>query len=95
MDRVESIKIVHCQKELSRDTIVITETGQINEIVAIIENAQREPVKFIVDYRLELNFKDSIIILLVRNNLMNNHGITYKLKKDLGKKLEEIIKALK
>lgn len=93
-DSVVSIKIVPCQKGLPQDTIIVTETDQINEIAAIIENAEREPVKFMVDYRVELNFKGSATILLVRNNLMNNQGITYKLKKDLGKKLEEIIKAL-
>jgi len=36
-DSVESIKIVPYQKGLPQDTIIITESDQINEIAAIIE----------------------------------------------------------
>ena len=92
MDGVESIRIVSNQTEQPQDTVVITAIDQIKEITSRLEKAKKEPVKFLADYKVELNFKDSTVILLVRNDLLNNQGITYKLKKNLGKRLDVITK---
>lgn len=93
MDGIESIKIVTNQKDQYQDTVIITDREQIKELSSIIKNAKREPVKFLADYRVELDFKDRTVVLLVRNDLLNNQGLTYKLKKDLGKKLEAILQS--
>jgi|GEM_PF-6402095 len=93
MDEVESIRIVSNQREQPQDTVVITAIDQIKEITSMLENVKKEPVKFLADYKVELNFKDSTVILFVRNDLLNNQGITYKLEKNLGKRLDEITKA--
>lgn len=93
MDEVESIKIVFNQMGQHKDAVVIKEVERIKEIVSMVETAEREPVKFLADYKVEVKFKDSTTILLVRNNLLNYQGITYRLKNDLGKKLDEITKA--
>lgn len=86
MDDVKSIKIIDNQhKQL--DTVTITDMEQIRELVSVLESGKREPVKFLADYRLELSFTDSTVTLLVKDNLLNNQGITYRLKEDLGKKL--------
>lgn len=87
---IERITIVSNLREAVKDTVVITDEQQIKLLADVIKEAKREPVKFLADYRLELKFKDSTIILLARKNLLNNQGFTYILKDDIGKVIVDI-----
>jgi hypothetical protein len=42
------------------------------------------------NYKLELKFRDSSVVLLARKNLLKNKGFTYLLNDDIGKIIEDI-----
>jgi hypothetical protein len=93
MNGVESITVVSNLRDTKQDIIIITDEDQIKLITGIVKEAKREPLKFLADYRLELKFKDSTLSLLVRKDLLNNQGITYRLNEDIGIEIENIKKA--
>jgi hypothetical protein len=95
MDGVENILITINPRETDENVITLTDKKDIELIVSIIENANREPFKFIADYKLELKLKDEVKIVLVKNNHLNIEGLTYELNSNLGNEIKRIIEATK
>lgn len=90
VEGIEKITIVSNLKEQVKDTLIITDRQQIKLLSSIVRKAKREPVKFLAEYNLELTYKDSAINLLVRKNLLNIKGITYRLNDDISEKIINI-----
>jgi hypothetical protein len=87
---IEKITIVSNLCETLKDTLEITDKQKIELLADVIKRARREPVKFMPNYKLELKFRDSSVVLLARKNLLKNKGFTYLLNDDIGKIIEDI-----
>lgn len=80
-DDVKEITIIEL---LTNKKKSFNDSENIQKITDEINNSKREPLKFVAEYRLELKFKDSMKVVLIRNSSMNIKGITYRLNNDLG-----------
>lgn len=94
-DGIKFIKISSIQKRLNDNDDIVRNKKQIDQITKILKGASKEPIKFIAEYEIDLVYKDGLICtLLVRNNYLNIQGYTYRLKENLGEKIELIRESL-
>lgn len=70
--------------------IEITNSSDISNILEIINTADKELIKFIPDYKIQINYKDSSKILLIKKDMLNIEGLTYKLNTNLQKEIDKI-----
>lgn len=86
------IKSIHQNiEEFPGSTKVFYDEAIIKKISGILNGANKEPVKFIPQYEIQLVFKNNdVTTILVRNNLLNIQGNTYRLKENLGEIIEKV-----
>ncbi len=67
----------------------IIDEKKIQAIISIIESAKKEPVKFVAEYRLNVKTKDTILVFLIKDDLLNDKGITYRMKDNLVENIDK------
>lgn len=80
ISNVQNIQIINSSGNVIYD---ITDAKQIESIISIVESAEKEPVKFIAEYKLNVNIKDTTLVFLIKDDLLNDKGVIYRMKDNL------------
>jgi hypothetical protein len=63
----------------------INNADSISFILSVLNSKHKEPAVFMPDYRIELNYTDTLIELSVNGKYLKINGRTFKVGKDLSK----------
>lgn len=85
IEKVSEIEVVNL---FSNTMHRITDKEKQQHIISTIEKSKKEPVKFIAEYKLKVIIEDSVIVFLVKDNLLNYKGVTYKMRGDLSENIK-------
>ncbi|WP_299181062.1 hypothetical protein [uncultured Chryseobacterium sp.] len=67
----------------------IADEKKIQSIISIVESAKKEPVKFIAGYKLNVKTKDTILVFLIKDDLLNDKGIIYRMQDNLVENIDK------
>lgn len=70
----------------------VNNADSISIILSTLNRKHKEPAKFMPDYKIELNYRDTLMELFVNGNYLKINGRTFKVSKNLSKYFASIQK---
>lgn len=84
-------KIIIISKKESGDTLVVKNKQDIEKMIAYLNNNKKELSKFIPKYKLEVYYRDSLVIVSINHRFISVNGLKLKLSKDLESLLDSYL----
>jgi hypothetical protein len=71
------------KKQDEKDISTITNADSIKRIINIINSSKPAVVKFLANYQIEVNYPDTTIFILCKNNSISVAGHAYKSSEEI------------
>ncbi len=84
-------KIIIISKKESGDTLVVENKQDIEKMIAHLNNNKKQISKFIPKYKLEVYYRDSLVIVSINHRFISVNGLKLKLSKDLESFLDSYL----